>query len=303
VTPTVPATVWQTGRGAVSLERPVIAGVLNLTPDSFSDGGRYAEPGRALEHAARLLAEGAGLLDVGAESTGPGVRNPVAADDEWRRLEPVLHGLVRQFPAVPLSVDTVKAATARRALEAGAWIINDVSGLRLDPAIADVCAAHDAGLILMHSRGTVGTMATYEHAQYRDVAGEVRGELATALATARDHGVRVERIVLDPGLGFAKTPEQSYAVLRAVPALARLGRPVMLGPSRKRFLGAVTGRDVAERDVATAAACALGWMLGARLFRVHAPGPARDALAVAAAVAAAAGAEAGAAAGAGAGAA
>ena len=284
MTSAVPGTVWETGRGAVSLEWPVIAGVLNLTPDSFSDGGRYNEPGRALEHAARLLDDGAAMLDVGAESTGPGSRIPVAADEEWRRLEPVLRGIVRQFPGVPLSVDTAKAATARRALEVGAWIINDVSGLRLDPVIADVCAAQDAGLILMHSRGTVSTMATYEHAHYRDVVGEVGAELAQALARARDRGVPRERIVLDPGLGFSKTPEQTYEVLHAVPRLAGLGHPVMLGPSRKRFLGAATGRDVTERDTATAAACALGWMLGARLFRVHAPGPARDALAVAHAV-------------------
>ena len=181
-------------------------------------------------------------------------------------------------------VEGLKAGTARRALEAGAWIINDVSGLRLDPAIAEVRAAQDAGLILMHSRGTVRTMATYEHAHYRDVVAEVEAELAGALARARERGVPGGRVVLDPGLGFSKTPEQSVAVLRAVPALAGLGYPVMLGPSRKRFLGAVTGRALAERDVATAAACALGWMLGARLFRVHAPGPVRDALAVAAAV-------------------
>jgi dihydropteroate synthase len=284
VTIAVPGTVWQTGRGAVSLERPVIAGVLNLTPDSFSDGGRYNEPGRALEHAAALLEDGATMLDVGAESTGPGSRIPVPLDEEWRRLDPVLRGIVRQFPAVPLSVDTVKAATARRALEAGAWIINDVSGLRLDPAIAEICAAGDAGLILMHSRGSVSTMATYEDAQYRDVAAEVEAELAAQLVVAREHGVRAERIVLDPGLGFSKTPEQTFVALRAVPALAALGHAVMLGPSRKRFLGAVTGRDVSERDVATAAACALGWLLGAKLFRVHAPGPVRDALAVAHAV-------------------
>jgi dihydropteroate synthase len=284
VTIAVPGTVWQTGRGAVSLERPVIAGVLNLTPDSFSDGGRYDEPGRALEHVATLLEDGATMLDVGAESTGPGSRVPVPVDEEWRRLDPVLRGIVRSFPAVPLSVDTVKAATARRALDAGAWIINDVSGLRLDPAIAEICAAGDAGLILMHSRGTVSTMATYEHAHYRDVAAEVEAELTAQLAAARERGVPAERIVLDPGLGFSKTPEQTFAVLRAVPALAALGHPVMLGPSRKRFLGAVTGREATQRDVATAATCALGWLLGARLFRVHAPGPARDALAVAHAV-------------------
>jgi dihydropteroate synthase len=279
-----PATVWQTGGGAVSLEQPVIVGVLNLTPDSFSDGGRYEEPARAVAHAAELLEAGATMIDMGAESTGPGSRLPVTEDEEWRRLEPVLRDVVREFPAVPVSVDTVKARTARRALDQGAWAINDVSGLRLDAEIADVCAEHAAGLILMHSRGSVSTMATYEYAHYQDVPGEIERELGAALGIATERGVEASRIVLDPGLGFSKTPEQSYAALRNVPTLARLRYPIMIGPSRKRFLGTVTGRDVTERDVATAAACALAWLLGARLFRVHAPGPVRDALAVACAV-------------------
>ncbi len=275
-----PAASWEMRRGVVSLERPVVVGIVNVTPDSFSDGGRHLEPDRALAHAEALVADGATMLDLGAESTRPHT-TPVPEDEEWRRLEPVLTGIVLRFPEVPVSVDTVKAAVARRALDAGAWAINDVSALRLEPAIADACAAHGAGLILMHSRGDVRTMATYEHATYRDVTAEVSRELEAAVALAQQRGVPRGGIVLDPGLGFAKTPEQSYEVLGGLPMLARLGLPLMIGPSRKRFLGEATGRDVGERDVATAAACAIGWLLGARLFRVHAVGPARDALAVA----------------------
>jgi dihydropteroate synthase len=272
------AAAWEMGRGVISLERPVVVGIVNITPDSFSDGGRHLEPERALAHAEQLVAEGAAMLDLGAESTRPHT-TPVSDDEEWRRLEPVLTGVVRRFPALPVSVDTVKATTAKRALDAGAWAINDVSALRLDAGIADACAEHAAGLILMHSRGDVRTMATYEHATYQDVTADVSRELQAAMTQAERRGVPRDRLVLDPGLGFSKTPEQSYQVLGGLPVLTRLG-PVMIGPSRKRFLGTATGRDVADRDVATAAACVVGWMLGARLFRVHAVAPARDALAV-----------------------
>lgn len=276
---------WPTARGTISLARPVIVGIVNVTPDSFSDGGRYLDPERALAHAEALVADGAGMLDVGAESTRPGRPGPVPPEEEWRRLGPVLAGLARRLPHVPVSVDTVKAVTARRALDAGAWAINDVSGLRLDPAIADVCGEAGAGLILMHSRGTASTMATYTHARYADVTADVVRELRAALDRAAARGVAPARVVLDPGLGFAKRPPDNYRVLRELPAIVALGRPVMVGPSRKRFLGAVTGREVAaDRDAATAAACVAAFALGARLFRVHAPGPTRDALLVADAV-------------------
>jgi dihydropteroate synthase len=283
VTPGRPAAAaWEMSRGVISLARPVVVGIVNVTPDSFSDGGRHLDPERALAHAERLVAEGAAMLDLGAESTRPHT-TPVSEDEEWRRLEPVLAGVVREFPGLPVSVDTVKAATAGRALDAGAWAINDVSALRLDAGIADACAERGAGLILMHSRGDVRTMATYEHAAYQDLPADVGRELQAATAAAEQRGVPRDRLVLDPGLGFSKTPEQSYQALAGLPALARLGLPIMIGPSRKRFLGAATGREVGDRDGATAAACALGWMLGARLFRVHAVAPARDALAVASA--------------------
>jgi dihydropteroate synthase len=262
----------------------VIAGILNVTPDSFSDGGHYLDPERAVSHAEALVAEGASLLDVGAESTRPGRPEPVPLEEEWRRLAPVLSGLARRLPDTPVTVDTVKAEVARRALAEGAWAINDVSGLRADPEIANVCASHGAGLILMHSRGSVTDMATYDHAEYEDVAGEVVAELEHAVAVAVARGVAREVIVLDPGLGFSKTPEQTVEVLRRLDLVVALGRPVMVGPSRKRFLGHLTGLDVAQRDVATAAACMAAYAAGARLFRVHAPAPTRDALQVAAAV-------------------
>ncbi|HEX9690771.1 MAG TPA: dihydropteroate synthase [Gemmatimonadales bacterium] len=275
---------WSMARGTISLVDPVIVGIVNVTPDSFSDGGRFLEPVAAVAHAGVLIAEGASVLDVGAESTRPGVTAPVSADEEWRRLEPVLDAIRARHPAMPITVDTMRGQTARRALKRGAWAINDVSGLRYDTSVADACAEFDAGLILMHSRGIRSTMATYEHAHYEDLVSEMLHEMEMASGRATAAGVREERIVLDPGLGFAKTPEQSVLALQSVGAMVALGRPVMLGPSRKRFLGALTGRDVEDRDVATAVACAAGFALGARLFRVHAPGPTRDALAVARAV-------------------
>jgi dihydropteroate synthase len=279
-----PPAQWTMARGAIALDRPVVVGVLNVTPDSFSDGGRFLEPSAAARHAAAMIEAGADMIDVGAESTRPGRPEPVSSDEEWRRLAPVLTALAERFPHVPLSVDSVKAATAARALAAGAWAINDVSGLRLDPALADVCAAESAGLILMHSRGSLSEMATYDHARYEDVAADTITELRAAVKRATDRRVRPERIVLDPGIGFAKTPQQSFAVLRGLPALTTLGFPVMVGPSRKRFLGVTAGEVVDQRDEATAAVCVAASMLGAHLFRVHDVSRVRRAVDVALAV-------------------
>jgi dihydropteroate synthase len=275
---------WAMARGTVDLTSPRIVGVLNVTPDSFSDGGRYLDPESALAHAEAMVEAGADMLDVGAESTRPGRPEQVHAAEEWERLRPVLQGLAARLPEVPVMVDTVKSDTARRALDQGVWAINDVSGLRIDPGIADACAEGDAGLVLMHSRGTVSDMATYDHASYGHLTAAVVTELRESVRTATDRGLSPDRLVLDPGLGFAKNPDQSLQALRDVAALVGMGRPVMVGPSRKRFLGAVTGRDVDERDVATAAACAIAYLEGATLFRVHAVGPTRDALAIAQAV-------------------
>lgn len=271
--------VVETARGSIALEAPVLVGILNVTPDSFSDGGEFLEPAAAVRHAESLIAAGAGMLDVGAESTRPGQPDPVGADEEWRRLEPVLRQLVLRFPDTPLSVDTVKGETARRALDVGVWIINDVSGLRLDPEVATVCAAAGAGLVLMHSRGPFRSIASYDHATYDDVVGEVLAELREAVGTAEERGVAPESIVVDPGLGFAKRPQQNLEVLQRLTAFGALGRPVMVGPSRKRFLGVVTGRDAPhDRDAATAAACAVAYANGARLFRVHNVAAVKDAL-------------------------
>ena len=189
---------WETARGTIPLDRPLLVGILNVTPDSFSDGGRFIEPAAALRQAEDLLADGAGMLDVGAESTRPGTAR-VPADEEWRRLAPVLDQLARRFPSSPFSVDTTRAAIALRALEAGAWAINDVSALRLDPGIAEVCSRFDAGLVLMHSRGSTAEMAGYTWARYEDVAVAVAAELTEAVELAVSAGVGRERLVLEIG--------------------------------------------------------------------------------------------------------
>jgi len=277
--------VWVTARGTVSLERPVILGILNVTPDSFSDGGRFSQLDDALAQADRLLADGANMLDIGGESTRPGNPDPVPEDEELRRVIPVIEALVRRHPGLMLSVDTVKARVARTAIDAGAAVINDVSAFRLDPAMAATAADLRAGVVLMHSRGTTSTMATLDHAEYEgDVVAMVRRELSDAAARAVSAGIPDENIILDPGLGFAKTAEHNLLITDRLAELVALGRPVLVGPSRKRFLGSVTGREVAERDMATAAACVVAYERGATLFRVHNVALTRDALAVAHAV-------------------
>ena len=279
--PAEPAIGWQTARGFVSLDRPVLIGVLNLTPDSFSDGGRFAGTGAALAHAETLLQEGATIIDVGGESTRPGRETDVPAEEELRRVLPTIDGLVKAYPALLISIDTVKAGVARAALDTGVAIVNDVSGLRLDPDMAATVAAARAGVVLMHSRGSVLEIASYTHADYAgDIVGVVLAELREALARAGAAGVGQENTVLDPGLGFSKTVEQNIELLDQLAALQALGRPLLVGPSRKRFLGAVTGLPVEDRDRATATACALAYERGARLFRVHAVAAAREALAL-----------------------
>jgi dihydropteroate synthase len=279
--PAEPPLVWQTARGPVAVDRPVIVGILNVTPDSFSDGGRFTGLDASLAQADALLEAGAGILDIGGESTRPGRSEPVPADVELGRVLPVIDALVRRHPSVPLTVDTVKAEVARAALDSGVSAINDVSALRLDPAMGGVVAAAGAGLLLMHSRGTILEIASYEHAVYGDVVGEVIAELRVALAAASAAGVAPDATVIDPGFGFSKTVEQNILLFDRLDALQALGRPVLVGPSRKRFLGAVTGLPLEARDRVTATACALAWERGARLFRVHDVAAARDALTLA----------------------
>jgi len=268
---------WVLGGGGLSLDHPVLIGIVNVTPDSFSDGGRFATLDRAVAQAERLVADGCELLDVGGESTRPGAA-PVPVEEEIGRVAPVIEQLVRRGLG-PVSVDTRKAAVARAAVAAGAAVVNDVSGLAFDPGLARVVAEGGAGVIVMHMRGTPDTMDSL--AVYRQVAADVAAELGAAAGRAEAGGVPPERIVVDPGFGFAKTPEQNFRLLDELATVVALGYPVAVGPSRKRFLGAATGRPVEDRDRATAVACALAWERGARLFRVHDAALAREALRVA----------------------
>ncbi|HUL60850.1 MAG TPA: dihydropteroate synthase [Anaeromyxobacteraceae bacterium] len=259
---------------------PFVMGIVNATPDSFSDGGRFLDPGAAVDHALRLAEEGADAVDVGGESTRPGAP-PVAAAEEIRRVVPVVERLrARGFP-LPISVDTSKAEVARAALAAGADLVNDVRALA-DPELARVVAEAGAPVVLMHMRGTPADMAA--RAVYRDVVAEVRDELAAALARAEAAGVARERTILDPGLGFAKTAEHSLAILAGLAALKALGRPLLVGPSRKSFIGKVTGARVEARLPGTLAAVAVAVLAGAAWVRVHDVAAAREAARVAAAI-------------------
>ncbi|HEX2610698.1 MAG TPA: dihydropteroate synthase [Gemmatimonadales bacterium] len=283
--PAEPAREWTTARGSVALEHPVLLGILNVTPDSFSDGGRFLDPEAALLQTAALLKQGASIIDVGGESTRPGRTTEVPLDEELRRVIPIVRRLLQEFPDLMISVDTVKAGVARAALDAGVAIINDVSALRLDPAMAATVAAGRAGVILMHSRGSILEIASYTHADYAgDVVGAVLAELREAVTRATQAGVSADAIVVDPGFGFSKTVDQNMLLLDQLTSLQSLGRPVLVGPSRKRFLGSATGLAVEDRDRATAAACALAYERGARLFRVHAVASVRETLALVEAV-------------------
>ena len=279
------APAWAVRDRVLALDRPRVFGILNVTPDSFSDGGDFFSLDAALARAEAMAAEGADVIDVGGESTRPQGAEPVDEAEELRRVVPVIRALVRRLPGVAVSVDTVKAGVADAALGEGAHIVNDVSGGRLDGRMAGVCARHGAGFVIMHSRGTVRDMATYMHAVYDDVVNDVRIELDARVADARSAGVPRESIVLDPGLGFAKRSEHSLAVLAGLPRLRDAGYPLLVGASRKRFVGELTGEPTpAGRDAGTVGAHVAALMLGARLFRVHDVRSARHALDVAWAV-------------------
>jgi len=259
---------------------PFLMGVVNVTPDSFSDGGRFLACDTAVAHAERLVSEGADLLDVGGESTRPGAPE-VPAGVEVQRVVPVIERLRERGCAAPISVDTRKVEVARAALEAGADLVNDVSALT-DPALRELVAERGVPVVLMHMRGTPSDMAS--RAVYADVVGEVERELADALARATAAGLAEDRIFLDPGLGFAKTAEQTVALLGALPRLRRLGRPLVVGPSRKSFIGKITGAPVEERLPGTIAAVAACVLAGVEVIRVHDMSAARQAAQVAAAI-------------------
>jgi dihydropteroate synthase len=246
--------------------KPLLMGVVNVTPDSFSDGGRFLEPARAISHGLALVQAGADLLDIGGESSRPGAA-PVPAGEELGRILPVLEGLAR-YAAVPLSVDTTKAEVARAALAAGASLVNDISALRFDPGLGEAVARAGAALVVMHMRGTPADMQQGEIA-YTDVLAEVRAFLAEALARAEAAGVPRSRVLIDPGLGFGKTARHNLALLAGLPSLAGLGQALVVGPSRKSFLGEVLGRPVGERQWGTAAAVAAAVLGGAHIVRVH----------------------------------
>ena len=270
---------WRLPRARLP-DRPLVMGIVNVTPDSFSDGGRFLDARAAIEHGFGLVQEGADLLDVGGESTRPGAE-PVSAIEERSRVEPVVRELAARS-GVPVSIDTTKAEVAAAALDQGAQIVNDVSGLRGDAALAPLVARADAALVVMHSRGTSRDMQS--RTVYGDLHGEVLAELEASLEIARRAGIASERVAVDPGLGFAKTAEHNLLLLRRQRELLQLGRPLVVGASRKSFLGRLDGRPAGERVVASLACAAICVSNGALVVRVHDVRETRDAVAVAHAI-------------------
>ena len=261
---------------------PVVVGILNITPDSFSDGGDFLDPEAAARHAVAMLDEGAGILDLGGESTRPG-SDPVSQEKELQRLIPVIERILAVRPEAVISVDTYRADTATAALEAGARLINDVTALRGDPSMASVVEQAACPVILMHMQGEPRTMQNEPH--YEDVVREVRDFLAQRAEHAISAGVRPENIIVDPGIGFGKNLEHNLALLRNLNALVDLGFPVLVGASRKRFIGEISGvREAKERVFGTVATTVLAYEGGASYFRVHDVRANREALAVAEAV-------------------
>jgi dihydropteroate synthase len=259
-------------------------GIVNVTPDSFSDGGKYLSVEQALAHGLDLLAEGADILDIGGESTRPGAV-PVSADEERHRVLPVIEALREAHATAQISIDTSKAPVAADALKAGATLVNDVTALRGDPELAAVCADAGVQVCLMHMLGEPRTMQQNPH--YDDVVDDVKAFLSGRVEFALAAGIAEDRLLLDPGIGFGKTVANNLELVARLDEIVALGRPVVIGTSRKSFLGHITGRAVDDRLPATIASCVAAYAAGARIFRVHDVAPVRDALAVAAAIAAA----------------
>ncbi len=245
--------------------RVLVMGILNVTPDSFSDGGHFLDPQRALAHVEHMVSEGADLVDIGAESTRPGSM-PIDEQEELRRLKPVLE-VIGKRATVPLSIDTRKAGVAERAIDWGAVLINDISALEHDPGMGRVIARTKAGVVLMHMRGTPQDMQ--QHCQYDNVVDEVREYLASRMKQAEEIGITREQMLIDPGIGFAKNAQQNLSLLKGLGSLQELGRPVLVGVSNKSFIGTVTGQPVDQRVMGTAAAVAAAVLGGARIIRAH----------------------------------
>jgi dihydropteroate synthase len=261
---------------------PVVVGILNITPDSFSDGGDFLDPEAAARHAVAMLDDGAGILDLGGESTRPG-SDPVSQEEELRRVIPVIERILSARPDAVISVDTYRADTARAAIDAGARLINDVTALQGDPHMASVVEEAACPVILMHMQGKPKTMQNEPH--YEDVVREVKDFLAKRAEYAISFGVRPENVILDPGIGFGKNLEHNLALLRNLDAVADLGFPVLVGASRKRFIGEISGiQEARERVFGTVATTVLAYEQGASYFRVHDVRANREALAVAEAV-------------------
>jgi dihydropteroate synthase len=268
-------------------QRPNIFGILNVTPDSFSDGGNFFSTEAAIAQAGKMISEGADAIDIGGESTRPGAK-PISAREELKRVLPVIRGIRSRWSDVAISVDTVKAEVAKAALAQGASIVNDVSGMSLDPEMPSVCADAGCNVVLMHSRGTVADMASYENAVYGDdPVGEIVAELEESVQTAQRAGIHPGRIALDPGIGFSKRTRHSLAALVELPRIVALGYPVFVGASRKRVIaelirytagsgGSLGGTTLApqlisndDRDMTTVGVNVVAFFAGARVFRVH----------------------------------
>jgi dihydropteroate synthase len=262
------------------VELAKLMGIVNVTPDSFSDGGAFLDPERAIAHGRKLAGEGADVLDVGGESTRPGAE-AVPAKEELRRVRPVVEAIAADGGSA-VSIDTSKSAVAAAALDAGATIVNDVTALRADPDLAALCAERESELILMHMLGDPRTMQ--ENPTYDDVVEEVKAFLAERIEFAVSAGVDEERIWVDPGIGFGKTVEHNLELHRRLTELAELGRPIAFGSSRKSFIGKLTGAEVDQRLGGTIASNVIAYANGARMLRVHDVGPIRQALTVAEAV-------------------
>jgi dihydropteroate synthase len=266
---------WHTTRFQIDLSRPQVMGIVNVTPDSFSDGGQHADTRQALAHCEQLIKDGADILDLGGESTRPGAPT-LTVEAEWARLDGVIRGALSL--GVPLSIDTCKAEVMRRALDLGADIINDIRGLE-DEGAVDVVARHGAcGVCLMHMQGDPATMQL--RPSYPDVVDEVKGYLSQRAEVVRAAGVAQARITLDPGIGFGKTPEHNFRLLREQASLLEMGYPLLIGWSRKSSLGALTGRPVGERLAASLSAALAGVQRGAHIVRVHDVAETVDALKV-----------------------
>jgi len=261
-----PPEVWRTSRRSLSLQRPLIMGILNLTPDSFSDGGLCFDPDQAFEKALQMEAEGADIIDIGGESTRPGAA-PVSSDEELDRIIPVIERLAGRLKCA-ISVDTWKSGVAGRAISAGAEIINDISGFNFDPQMPLVVAASGAGVVLMHTRGTPDKMQ--QNTSYVDMMGEITAGLGASLVLAHEAGVSEDRIAIDPGIGFGKSVAGNLEILRRLAEFSGFGLPVLTGPSRKSFIGTVLGREhTDDRLFGTAAVVALSVSHGASILRVH----------------------------------